>query len=140
VKPDQKDVLYEFLLNGKAIADAEKETLQWFAYKADEGGDDPARTSGVFSVYPDEDGRTAHVHGGIPRALIPRVPELLQGPPALDMIDVITHKVVKDPAHKGKLVRGAISIIKAKPEGAAEVKKAILVRARDFAYHVRAPC
>ncbi|KAI0027234.1 hypothetical protein K488DRAFT_19175, partial [Vararia minispora EC-137] len=92
-KPEQKQVVWDFLAGGKAIVDEEPDTLQWYAYKLDDSPDGTLGAYGIVDSFPDAAGRDAHVNGRIPAALIPKVDELLAKPPALDMIDIIASKI-----------------------------------------------
>ncbi|KAI0318127.1 hypothetical protein OF83DRAFT_1020720, partial [Amylostereum chailletii] len=85
----------DFLAGGKAIVDAETDTLQWYGYKIDDAPDGTIGAFGIFDTFPHTAGRDAHIGGEIPKALIPKVPELLGAPPAIDPVDILAEKVSK---------------------------------------------
>ncbi|VDB96776.1 unnamed protein product [Peniophora sp. CBMAI 1063] len=121
-KPEQKQVVWDFLAGGKAIVDEEPDTLQWFAYKCDDTIDGELGAYGIVDSFPSAEGRNAHVNGRIPQALIPKVDELLAKPPALDPIDIIAYKVSKNAATEGKLQVAGISYLVAKEDSVEQLK------------------
>lgn len=48
---------------------------------------------GIFDVFPDEDGRQAHLSGPVAEALDQRAGELFSGPPHIRPLDVLAHKL-----------------------------------------------
>jgi quinol monooxygenase YgiN len=86
-KPGQEEALAEFLTSALPLADAEPETVAWFAIRLD------GRTFGIFDVFPDHDGRQAHLDGPIAAALMKRADELLDVPPEIRPIDILAAKL-----------------------------------------------
>jgi len=121
-KPEQKQVVWDFLAGAKAIVDDEPDTLQWFAIKFDDSPDGELGAYSIIDTFPSVEARNAHIGGRIPAAIVPRVPELLSQPPAIDSIDIIASKVSKNAASESKLQKGVIVYITAKEESAAQVK------------------
>jgi quinol monooxygenase YgiN len=86
-KPGQEDALAAFLSNALPLAQAENETVAWFAIKIDEA------TYGIFDVFPGPDGRQAHLDGPIAAALLAQADELLSAPPDIKPIDILAAKL-----------------------------------------------
>lgn len=87
VKPGKEDEVAEFLRSALPLAQDEKETTAWFAIKIDEG------TYGIFDVFPNQDGRQAHLSGPIAAALMARAGELFSEAPAIMPVDVLAAKL-----------------------------------------------
>ncbi|KZV61389.1 hypothetical protein PENSPDRAFT_693460 [Peniophora sp. CONT] len=133
-KPEQKQVVWDFLAGGQAVVDQEPDTLQWFAYKCDDSPDGELGSYGIVDSFPSAEGRNAHVNGLIPQALIPKVDELLAAPPALDPIDIIASKVSKNAASESKLLVAGVVYVSIK-EGSSEQVKKILTGSYATAIH-----
>jgi quinol monooxygenase YgiN len=69
------------------IVDNEPATTAWFACRLD-----PA-TFAIFDAFPDDDGRQAHLSGGVGSALMERAHELLDGPPTIERADLLAAKL-----------------------------------------------
>jgi hypothetical protein len=69
------------------LAQAEDETIAWFAVKIDN------TTFGIFDVFPGPGGRQAHLDGPIAAALMSNADELLSAPPDIKPIDVLAAKL-----------------------------------------------
>jgi quinol monooxygenase YgiN len=85
-KPGREEEVEEFLRGGLAVVQEEPATVAWFAFRLGPS------TFGIFDVFPDEDGRQAHLSGRVAAALMARAPELLARPPAIDKVDVLAVK------------------------------------------------
>lgn len=86
-KPGKEDELAAFLASALPLAQAEDDTVAWFATKLDD------TTYGIFDVFPGPEGRQAHLDGPIAAALMERADELLSSPPDIKPIDVLAAKL-----------------------------------------------
>jgi quinol monooxygenase YgiN len=86
-KPGKADDLGSFLSDALPLAQAEGDTIAWFAIKIDEN------TYGIFDVFPSDEGRKAHLNGPIAAALMANAGELLSSPPEIKPIDVLAAKL-----------------------------------------------
>jgi quinol monooxygenase YgiN len=96
-KPGKEADVETFLRGGLPIAQAEPGTLVWFALRLGPS------TFGIFDAFANEPGRTAHLAGGIARALKERSSELLAEPPTIEKVDILAVKLPGlDPRKPGK--------------------------------------
>jgi quinol monooxygenase YgiN len=86
-KPGKEGDLASFLESALPLAQAEDETIAWFAIKIDNA------TYGIFDVFPGPAGRQAHLDGPIAAALMDKADELLSSPPDIKPIDVLAAKL-----------------------------------------------
>ena len=86
-KPGKEAELASFLESALPLAEAESETVAWFAIKIDDG------TYGIFDVFDGPAGRQAHLDGAIAAALMEKADELLSSPPDIKPIDVLAAKL-----------------------------------------------
>lgn len=86
-KPGKEGELAAFLASALPLAQAEDDTVAWFATKLDD------TTYGIFDVFPGPEGRQAHLDGPIAAALMERADELLSSPPDIKPIDVLAAKL-----------------------------------------------
>jgi quinol monooxygenase YgiN len=86
-KPGQEEALQSFVSSALPLASAEPATTAWFAVRFDRS------TFAIFDVFPDEDGRSAHLNGQIAAALMARAGELLAEPPVIERHDVLAAKL-----------------------------------------------
>jgi quinol monooxygenase YgiN len=86
-KPGKEEELAAFLAEALPLAESEPQTAAWFALRAS------ARAFAIVDVFPDEDGRRAHLEGPIAAALGERAAELLAEPPAIERVDVLAAKL-----------------------------------------------
>jgi quinol monooxygenase YgiN len=86
-KADKAAEVGALLEGAVALANQERGTIAWFAYRADE------HTFGVFDVFPDAAGRQAHIEGPIAQALMAKADELLAEPPQIVPVDVLAAKL-----------------------------------------------
>lgn len=85
-KPGKEEALANFLKSALPLAQAEANTLLWFALKLG------PHTFGIFDTFPDQNGRQAHLNGEIAKALFAKADELLAQPPAIEMVDILAAK------------------------------------------------
>ncbi len=88
-KPGKEDDLASFLKSALPLAQAEDDTIAWFAIKIDD------TTYGIFDVFPGPEGRQAHLDGPIAAALMEKADELLSAPPDIKPIDVLAAKLAE---------------------------------------------
>jgi quinol monooxygenase YgiN len=77
------------LLNAKSIVDAEPATTTWYAIRLS------PTSFGIFDTFAGDAGRDAHLTGGVPsalNALLAKFPDLLERPPSIEKVDVLTFK------------------------------------------------
>jgi quinol monooxygenase YgiN len=86
-KPGKEEDLATFLASALPLAQAENDTIAWFAIKIDDA------TYGIFDVFPGDEGRQAHLDGPIAAALMDKAEELLNSPPDIKPIDVLAAKL-----------------------------------------------
>lgn len=86
-KAGKEGELADFLTSALPLAQAEDDTIAWFAIKIDDS------TYGIFDVFPGPEGRQAHLDGPIAAALLGRADELLSSPPDIKPIDVLAAKL-----------------------------------------------
>ena len=86
-KPGREDDLASFLAGALPLAQAEDETIAWFAIKIYDS------TYGIFDVFPGPEGRQAHLDGPIAAALMAKAGDLLSSPPDIKPIDVLAAKL-----------------------------------------------
>lgn len=77
----------QLLEDGLSLVREEPATAAWFAIRI------APSTFGIFDVFPDNAGRSAHLAGRLAAALIARAPELLAQPPSIDQVDVLAAKL-----------------------------------------------
>lgn len=75
-----------FLDAGLPMVQEEPKTTAWFGIRL------RPSTFGIFDVFPDEEGREAHLSGRVAAALMENVGELFQEP-TIERIDVIASKL-----------------------------------------------
>jgi quinol monooxygenase YgiN len=86
-KPGKEQEVAELLASAVPLAEAETETVSWFAFRIDE------RRFGIFDVFADEHGRTAHLNGPIAAALMAKADELLADAPKIEQVGVLGAKL-----------------------------------------------
>lgn len=86
-KPGKEDEVEKFLESGVEIVRREPATTAWFALRLGPS------TFGIFDVFPDEEGRRAHLAGRVAAALGARASELLVWPPDIELVDVLADKL-----------------------------------------------
>ena len=86
-KEGQEDEVASFLESGRALAEEEPDTTAWFAIRMG-----PSKF-GIFDVFPDDNGRDAHLNGRVAEALMGRAEELFSQSPSIEKVDVIADKL-----------------------------------------------
>jgi quinol monooxygenase YgiN len=95
-QPGKEMQLAQFLIGALELVEAERDTTAWFAVRTGPS------TFAIFDVFPDEEGRAAHLSGEVAKALMAKAPELLAKPLSIEKIDVLADKLLAAP----ELVRG----------------------------------
>ncbi len=85
-KPGKEAAVEEFLKSALALAQAEEETVTWYALKIGPS------TFGIFDTFAYESGREAHLNGKIAAALMQHAGELLSSPPIIEKVDLLAVK------------------------------------------------
>jgi quinol monooxygenase YgiN len=86
-KPGKEADVEAFLEAGQALVEEEPGTTAWFAVRLGNG------QFGIFDVFPDDDGRQAHLSGKVAAALMEKAPDLFADAPQIHQIDVIAEKL-----------------------------------------------
>ena len=90
-KAGKGDQVETFLRGGRDLVEEEPNTIAWFALRMG------PTTFGIFDVFPDDEGREAHLSGKVALALMEKAPDLLVVKPAIEKLDVLA---VKLPDHR----------------------------------------
>ncbi|HEY3757744.1 MAG TPA: antibiotic biosynthesis monooxygenase [Opitutaceae bacterium] len=85
-KPDKHSEVEALLKSALSLAQQEKGTITWYAFKEDEG------SYGIFDTFDTEEGRQAHLDGAIAKALMAKAGELLSEPPKIHKIALLADK------------------------------------------------
>lgn len=85
-KPGQEQAVADFLSSALPLAQAEPETLTWFAIRISQS------EFGIFDAFPSDSGRKAHLSGPIAAALMAKASELLAKPPVIENVDILASK------------------------------------------------
>lgn len=85
-KPGKEQELQAFLEKGLELANAEPNTLLWFAVRFD------PTTFAIFDAFAGDVGRQTHLQGPIAKALMSHAPGLLAKPPVIEHWDVVGAK------------------------------------------------
>jgi quinol monooxygenase YgiN len=72
-----------FLEGALPIVEDEPKTIAWFAIRLEDGH------FGIFDVFPDNQGRLAHIAGRVPRDLLKNATTLLGGLPDMNLVNVL---------------------------------------------------
>jgi quinol monooxygenase YgiN len=86
-KPGKEQEVANFLASALPLAEAESDTVEWFALKLGPS------TFGIFDTFNDEKGREAHLSGKIAAALTAKASELLAKPPVIENVELLAAKV-----------------------------------------------
>lgn len=86
-KPDKVTELSDMLKGALELAQAEQQTVSWYALQMGE------TSFGVFDTFEAEEGRQAHLNGQIAAALMSRADELLATPPKIEQVTILAAKV-----------------------------------------------
>lgn len=85
-KPGKEAAVADFLKGALELAQAESETVSWYALQFG------PQTFGIFDTFEAESGRDAHLNGEIAAALMQHADELLVSPPVIENVDIIAAK------------------------------------------------
>jgi quinol monooxygenase YgiN len=85
-KPGKEAQVEAFLKSAQGLAEAEPDTITWYAIKMGGG------KFGIFDTFQNEAGREAHLNGEIAKALMANAKELLAGDPQIHNIEVLAVK------------------------------------------------
>jgi quinol monooxygenase YgiN len=87
-KPGKESDVETFLKGGLAIVESEPATTAWFALRLGPS------TFGIFDVFPNEEGRQAHLSGRVAAALKSQeTAALFAEPPTIEKLDVLAAKL-----------------------------------------------
>jgi len=86
-KPGKEAEVEAFLKAGQALVEEEPGTTAWFAVQMGGG------QFGIFDVFPDGDGRQAHLNGKVAAALMDNAADLFANAPQIHQIDVVAEKL-----------------------------------------------
>lgn len=84
--PGREADVEAFLNGGLDLVMEEPATTAWFAIQMG------PTTYGIFDVFPDDDGRDAHLNGKVAAALMENAGELY-GEPTLEKLDIVASKL-----------------------------------------------
>ncbi len=85
-KPEKVTELSDMLKGAVELAQAEEQTITWYALQMGE------TTFCIFDTFEDESGRQAHLNGQIAAALMAHADELLSEPPKIEQIPILAAK------------------------------------------------
>jgi quinol monooxygenase YgiN len=85
-KPEKAEELAALLEQARELALAERQTVSWYAFKADEV------TYGIFDTFETDAGRQAHLDGEIAKTLMKVAPDLLAKDPEIRTVDLLAVK------------------------------------------------
>jgi quinol monooxygenase YgiN len=85
-KPGKEQELQEFLKSALPLAEAEQETIRWYALQIGPS------TFGIFDTFAVEEGRQAHLDGEIAAALMANAATLLAKDPVIEKVSLLAVK------------------------------------------------
>lgn len=85
-KPGKEQAVADFLTSALPLADAEPDTVTWYAIQID------SNTFGIFDTFPHEEGRQSHLKGPIAAALMANAAELFAEAPDIKPITILATK------------------------------------------------
>lgn len=86
-KPGKEQVVADFLAGALPLAEAEPETVTWFALRISNN------EFAIYDAFPSDAGRQAHLNGPIAAALMANASELLSEPPRIERVEVLASKL-----------------------------------------------
>jgi quinol monooxygenase YgiN len=86
-RPEKEAEVERFLTDARSLVEQEPATTAWFAVRFGRA------EYGIFDVFPDEQGRDAHLNGAVAGGLTQRGDELFAESPAIERIDVLADKL-----------------------------------------------
>jgi quinol monooxygenase YgiN len=85
-KPGKEQELQDFLKSALPLAEAEQETIKWYALQIGPS------TFGIFDTFAAEEGRQAHLDGEIAAALMANASTLLAKDPVIEKVSLLAVK------------------------------------------------
>ena len=85
-KPGKENEVLEFLKSALPLAEAEPDTVRWYALKIGPS------TFGIFDTFETEEGRQAHLAGQIAAALMANASALLASDPVIEQVELLAIK------------------------------------------------
>ncbi len=85
-KSGKEQAVEDFLKSGLTIVQTEPLTITWYALKLGPS------TFGIFDTFETEEGRDAHLSGGVAIALMAHAEALLAVPPTIEKVDILAFK------------------------------------------------
>ena len=85
-KPGKEQELQDFLKSALPLAQAEQETIRWYALQIGPS------TFGIFDTFTAEEGRQAHLDGEIAAALMANAATLLAKDPVIEKVSLLAVK------------------------------------------------
>jgi quinol monooxygenase YgiN len=86
-RPGKEKEAEQFLLDGLSLVEQEAGTTAWFALRLGPS------TFGIFDAFPDEASRDAHLAGKVAAALMAKAPDLFNGPPSIQKLEILAAKL-----------------------------------------------
>jgi quinol monooxygenase YgiN len=86
-KPGKEQVVAEFLSGALPLAQAEPDTVTWYALRISNN------EFAIVDTFPSDKGRQAHLNGPIAAALMANAADLLAEPPHIEQVDVLASKI-----------------------------------------------
>ena len=86
-KDGKEEAVAELLRSAMPLVESEPDTTAWFGVRL-------GRSSfAIFDVFPNDEGRAAHLAGALAAALKEKADELLAAPPSIEAADVLAAKL-----------------------------------------------
>ena len=86
-KAGKEQVVADFLSGALPLAQAEPETVTWFAIRIS------TNEFAIFDAFPSDKGRQTHLNGPIAAALMANAAALLSTPPVIEKVDLLAVKL-----------------------------------------------
>ncbi|MES1177771.1 MAG: antibiotic biosynthesis monooxygenase [Myxococcales bacterium] len=86
-KPGKEQVVAEFLSGALPLAQAERDTITWYALRISNS------EFAIVDTFPNDKGRQAHLTGPIAEALMANAADLLSEPPRIEQVEVLAAKI-----------------------------------------------
>lgn len=86
-KPGKEQVVAEFLSGALPLAQAERNTITWYALRISNS------EFAIVDTFPNDKGRQAHLTGPIAEALMANAADLLSEPPRIEPVEVLASKI-----------------------------------------------
>ena len=89
-KPGKETEVGTFLRAALPLVQEEMATTAWFALRFGPS------SFGIFDVFPNEEGRQAHLAGRVAAALLAQAEDLLSAPPVIEKVDTLAAKLPRE--------------------------------------------